>query len=190
MTFILPDADRLKICLNQEEMYEHRLNEGCFKNCGTSEIRGALVSLLQKARTQCGFAPRGAKILVEMLPDENGGCVLCFTAVHGLRITPGGCEIEPVVYAFRSACDMVRGVAQLYARYAHRIYKSSLYAGKKGFRLVVRALDYNDRQSGRFLQEYAHVIGSGEVFAAYIDEHFDLIIEDNAVDVIGRNIPP
>jgi negative regulator of genetic competence, sporulation and motility len=186
MTFILLDGNRLKICLSQEEMREHGLDKDCLKDRDAAEMRGTLVNLLRQAREQSGFAPRKAKILVEILPDENAGGVLCFTAVHGLRVTPGGCEIEPVVYAFPGACDMLRGMTQLYARYAHRIYKSSLYAGKSGFRLVIRALDYSDRQSGRFLEEYAHVAGSGEVFAAYIDEHFKLIIEDNALDVIGR----
>ncbi|MCL2069278.1 MAG: adaptor protein MecA [Oscillospiraceae bacterium] len=190
MTFILLDSDRLKICLSQEEVHEHGFDEGGLNDRGIADLRGALVHLLGMARVRCGYSPRGAKILVEILPDENAGCVLCFTAVHGLRVTPGGCEIEPVVYAFPGACDMVRGIAQLYARYGHRIYKSSLYAGPGGFRLVVRALDYNDRSSGRFLEEYAHVAGSGEVFAAHIDEHYDLVIEDHAVDVIGKNLPP
>jgi hypothetical protein len=171
-------------------MQENGLDENCLESRDITNMRGTLVPLLRRARAKCGFSPRGAKILVEILPDETGGCVLCFTAVHGLRITPDGCEIEPVVYAFAGACDMVCGVTGLYALYGHRIYKSSLYVGKDGFRLVVRALDYNDRQSGRFLEEFAYVVGSGEVFAAYVDEHFDLIIEDDAVDIIGKNLPP
>jgi negative regulator of genetic competence, sporulation and motility len=188
MTFILLDNDRLKICLTKKEIHQRGLDENRLKDSDPAKIRGTLVSLLQKAREECGFCPQGAKIIVEILPDENDGCILSFTAVHGLRTTPDGCEIEPVIYGFDSAYDMVRGVTELYNRYGHRIYKSSLYIGANGFLLTIRALDYSNRQSGRFLEEYAQITGKGEVYAAYIEEHSELLIEDNAVDVLGAGI--
>ena len=187
MTIILLDSDRLKICLDKAEAAAHGLDEG-YARRPIHEIRKTLASLLKKAYSEAGFNPGHAKLFVEIWPDESSGCILCFTAIHGLRLFPGGGEIEPVVYAFESALMLVRAICDLHAHYAHRIYNSSLYAGGMGYILILRILDYNERRSMRFLEEYAPIAGCGEVLAAYIDEHYKPLLRDNAVDRIGRKL--
>ena len=187
MTIIVLDHDRLKICLTRCEMLEPGFDTPHIDQRSPA-TRQALAALLRKAKTQTGFHPGGERLVAEILPDENEGCVISFTALPGLRLSPGGAEIEPAVYAFSGALELMRGIRALYGSYGHRIYKSSLYAWREGYRLVVRPLDYTDGQSGRFLEEYARFVGSGEVLAAYIDEHGELLARDNAVDVFGRGL--
>ena len=189
MIIILQGPDRLKICLDKDEAYERGLDEG-YARRPACEIRRILASLLRKARFEAGFNPGGAKLIVEIWPDENSGCTLCFTAVRGLRLFMGGSVIEPVVYVFESALGLARAACDLYTHYGHCIYKSSLYAGGGGYILILRALDYSERQSTRFLEEYTPIAGSGEVLAAHIDEHCELLIGGNAIDRIGRKPNP
>jgi len=186
LIIILLERDRLKIRLDKDEARKFGLNMG-YVNHPSDEIREALVSLLRKACIEAGFQPGDSKLIAQILPGEDGGCVVYFTIMRGLRITSGGFTIEPVVFAFRSALGMVRAVRDLYRSYGQRIYKSSLYTNGGGYHLMVRTLDYENRQSARFLEEYAHRVGSGEMLAAYIDEHYELLIDGNAIDIIGRN---
>ena len=95
-----------------------------------------------------------------------------------------------MVYAFESALMLVRAACDLHAQYGHGIYKSSLYAGGGKYILILRVLGCNERQSTHFLEEYTPIAGSGEVLAAYVDEHYELLICDNAVDRIGQMLKP
>jgi len=184
---ILLERDRLKIRLDKNEAREHGLDAKCIHRPG-AEIRAALVSLLQKACAETGFRIGREKLFAQVLPSENGGCVVYFTVMRGLCFSSGGFDIEPVVYAFGSALGIVRAARVLYRNCGQRIYKSSLYTAGGEYWLVVRAFDYDDRKSTRFLEEYARKIGSGEVLAAYMDEHCELLIGDNAIDVIGQEL--
>ena len=185
MTIILLDCDRLKICLNENESLECGFNED-YSQHTDEEIRARLLSLLKKAHAETGFNPGSANIVAEIWPDESGGCVVCFTAVRGIRLSPYGGEIEPIVYSFESALELIRAMCDLYSRYGHYVYKSSLYTDNRKYLLVMRVLDYEDQQSIRLLEEYTPIIGRGEVLAAYIDEHCELLLSDNAVDTVGE----
>lgn len=187
MTIILLSSDKLKICMDKHEIEIQGLSHSNLEY-HDPKVKSALVALLQKAGIQAGFHPKGAKVIVEILPDGGDGCIIYFTAVHGLKLSPEGAGIEPVVFEFQSAFDLADALGELYTRYSHRIYKSSLFESNDKYILVVRCLDYTDKQSESFILEFAEKIGSGEVLAAYIGEHCCLIFEDNAIDIIGREL--
>ena len=180
MTITLNSPNRLKICLNSNEA--NALN---LRNTHSYSVKQALLPLLAQAQLETGFYPQRAKLIVDILPEENGGCVLLFTAVYGVQITPGKSSIEPEVYAFSSSVGLCAALLGLYKHYAHRIYKSALYFWHGEYRLIIKALDYLDQQSTRFIADFANLVGTDEILAAYICEHGKEIMAENAVEHIG-----
>lgn len=148
--------------------------------------RSFLVKLLEEGKGRTGFSPRGAKLFVEIYPDNGGGAVVYFTAFHPPGAPGLPARIQPVIFAFESAEHLLEGAARLARQYGQRVYKSSLYRFRGEFRLILYPLDYSDGLSVYFLCEYARKVGEGPVLASYIDEHGTEIIRNDAIDTLSE----
>ena len=91
----------------------------------------------------------------------------------------------PVVYAFEDVDDLIHGSVKLFGRCSHRIRKSALYRVRGGWRLAVYPLDAREGLSLSLLDEYAPRCGQGPLAAAWLEEHGDRLVEDNAVDLLS-----
>lgn len=186
MDVVLLNAEKLEIALNCADMQKLDLSYEEM-DYSDEQTRKTLVALLEYAKTTANFHPRGAKLLVEVFPRADGGCVLHFTSLGSrFRSYPSHLALEPVVFEFSDADTLLEASVKTFARYSHRIYKSSLYRYREQYRLVVYPLDYSDQLSVYFLSEFARKVGQGEILAAYVEEHGELIIADNALDTLSE----
>lgn len=139
-------------------------------------------NLLKIASADTGFSTDAENMMVQV-QSASGGCRIIFTCTEDdLKTTP----VEPVVFSFSDINDVIDASAGLFEIHSHRIYKSSLYRMGKGYRLLVRTLDAADGPVNAHLEQYGLRTGQGEVAAAYLDEHADLIIVDEAVDRLAE----
>ncbi|MCL2034325.1 MAG: adaptor protein MecA [Oscillospiraceae bacterium] len=186
MDFELINEDKLRIRLNPQDMAEAGL---VYENMNYSDshTKRVLLSLLEKAKKQAGFAPRGAKLFIETYETDNKGCDLYFTIIRRPGKLKGSqTVISPVLFEFDSAKELIEGACKVFERYSHRIYKSSLYLLNGKYRLLVYNLDYDDKLSVYFLSEFASKLGEDEVLAAYTMEHGREIILDTAIDMLSK----
>jgi negative regulator of genetic competence, sporulation and motility len=175
--------DKLKITLTADDMLSMGLRYEQMA-LGDPATRTALRTLLEQARQQTGFHPRGAKLFIEVYSAEGDGCVLYFTLLPpGEKGREAGAA--PVLFQFDDLETVIRGAAAVFQRYGHRIYKSSLYRVAEGYRLVILPLDYADRLSEYFLAEYGQPAGKGALAAARTEEHGKELIRDNAIEVLA-----
>lgn len=182
MDITLIHENKLKVVLAAEDMRELSL-EFDSMDYADPVTRKALISILDRSRGQVRFNPRGAKLFIEAYPCEGGGCVLYFTCLH---TGAGEAGVEPVVFEFDSAEELVRGACLAYERYRQRIYRSSLYRWEGRYRLAICPLDYSDRLSVYFLGEYGRKVGEGSLAAAFTEEHGGELIRDNALEILYR----
>jgi len=186
LDFELINEDKLKIRLSRQDMLEAGL---VYENMNYSDnhTKRTLLSLLEKAKKQAGFAPRGAKLFIETYETEDKGCDLYFTIIRRpSKLKDSQTVISPVLFEFESAGELIEGACKVFERYSHRIYKSSLYLLNGKYRLLVYNLDYNDKLSVYFLSEFALKLGEDEVLAAYTMEHGREIILDSAIDTLSK----
>lgn len=186
MEILLISADKLKISLSKEDMESLSLQYQDM-DYADGDTKKALIHLLEKGRAEVGFNPRKSKLFIEVYPSEHDGCVLYFTA---LRTTAGRAfasktGLEPVLFEFDDADVLIDCACKVFERYSHRIYKSSLYRYQNKYRLIIYPLDYSDRLSIYFLSEFATKIGESELMAAFTEEHAQMIVQDNALDVLS-----
>lgn len=183
MEITLVHETKLKVTLSALDMQALSLDYGRMDYTDPA-TRKALVSILNRGRAQVGFNPRRAKLLVEVYPHEDGGCVLYFTCL-GAANGAGQAGMEPVLFEFENADDLISGACKLFEQYSHRIYKSSLYRLRGRYRLTLYPLDYSDRLSVYFLSEYGEIIGEGDLLAAFTEEHGELLVQDRAIDTLA-----
>lgn len=187
MDVILISSEKLKITLNSSDMQQLGLRYEDM-DYSDEQTRTTLAALLEQAKTIAGFHPQGAKLLVEVFPYEDGGCVLHFTSLSSrFRSYPAKLALEPVVFEFDDVDALLEAAVKTFDRYSHRIYKSSLYLYRHRYHLVVYPLDYSDNLSVYFLSEFGRKSGQGEIFAAYLEEHGELLIEASALDTLREH---
>ena len=147
--------------------------------------RAVLVELLRSGREQAGFKPGRAKLYIEVYPHQEGGCVIYYTRLSGGLSGPA-----PYVFAFDDPTTLMRACALVWEKCAARILSSSLYGKGLAYRLVIHPLDTADNLSVSLLSEYGALIGQGEVLLAHIDEHWQLLTAQNALELLGSGEPP
>lgn len=185
MEITLVSADKLKISLTRQDLDELDISYSSM-NYADEATRSALLKLLEQAKHEAGFSPRGSKLFIEVYQNDEGGCEMYFTCIRKpARLSDSKDVISPAVFEFENVDDLIIGASKALKRYGHRIYKSSLYLMGERYRLLVYHLDYSDKLSVYFLSEFGTILGNDEILAAYTIEHGREIIADTALDILS-----
>ena len=189
MEIKLITADKLRISLNKQDMESMSIHWERLSHSDES-AKNALLYLLDKAKTEAGFNPKGAKLFIEVYPGELEGCVLYVTAMRSGEAPPTGqyaCRAPaPAIFEFEDAETLIRGSVQANTLYGSRILQSELYLLGERYRLVVYPLDYSDRLSIYFLCEFGRMVGEGELLRAFTQEHGSELLPQNALETLSE----
>lgn len=187
MDILLLDDNNVKITLTHEDMMGLELEYDTL-DYSAPHVRKVLIKILEKAKTQVGFAPKNAKLFVEAYPTKEKGCVLYITAVPKSQQTlPLPRKLRPYIYEFDDVDDLLKASALSHSMLSQRIFKSALYDFNGKYRMIVYPLDFSDNRSLSFLNEFGFKIGSGDISAAYTQEHGKEIIGENAIEILAKN---
>ena len=188
MDFSLIGLDKLKVDLTAKDLEQLNIDyeDLDYKD---ERTRNVLVDLIVKGRAQAGFSPRNSKLYIEIYPREDGGCVIYYTKLASGQLGAGGSFLPgptPIVFAFESTETLLIACQKTYTLYRHRILKSCLYTRGGHYRLIIYPLDFTGSISVSFLREYARLVGEGPVLAAHIEEHWQLLSADSALEQLAE----
>ncbi|WP_368236540.1 adaptor protein MecA [Anaerotruncus rubiinfantis] len=156
-------------------------------DCADPKSRGLFLSLLETARMTTDFSPR-AKVFIEVYPDDAGGCTVYLSDLSRLKTKRWKVRRPvsvPVIYSFTDVDTLINGSVKLFRRCSHRIRKSALYRLDGGWKLMIYPLDTVENITLSFLDEYAECCGEGPLAAAWLEEHGELVVREDAVDLIS-----
>lgn len=174
-----------QVLLTGEELKEKSLTFERM-DCAGKETQALLLSIITLLRAD-GFEP-GEKVFIEVYPTRDGGCAIFFSALDvsvQKRWKVHRHVSSPVIYAFDDVDILIKGAVQLFRRCSHRILKSALYRVSDGWRLLIYPLDTLENVSLSLLDEFAPRCGEGTLAEAFLSEHAQLLLEENAVDFIS-----
>ena len=174
------DAQSVKIILTAQEMDAYAL---CLSKTKADDpaVHAFVREMLQAAEALCGFrAGHAERMLAQLYADRSGGCTLYLTAVQRQPHLPGALYI----YRFSGCDDMIAALVQLFRRCCHRVYKSALYRMNGCYYVAVDLLHAKDEAVYSCLSEYGEPYGKTESCRAFLKEHADEILSENAMDVI------
>lgn len=180
------DARRMRITLSMQDMQALGLTYQALL-LGEDRINGALRSLLQ-AGEQAGFCCRAEKLLIEVYPLWEEGCILYFTGLRRpVRYRIRERVIWPRLFLFQNADDLCSACRAVCQRMSQRVVHSSLYRLKEGrYILAVCPADGPRSPLLCLLREFGEYMGKGQLLEAVIREHAVLLREGDAVHAFSR----
>ena len=187
MDFSLIGSDKLKVDLTADDLTDLGL---CYEELDHRDerTRAVLLDLIARGRAGAGFSPRNAKLYIEIYPRREGGCVIYYTRVGAGQFNADGSflpGVAPVVFAFEDAGTLLRGCRQAHDLYRHRILKSCLFTRGRSYRLIIYPLDLGGGAAVSLLREYARLVGEGVTLAAHIEEHWQPLADEGALEVLA-----
>lgn len=186
MHIFFDSPQQFKIELDREDMNELNIT---FEQMDYNDehTREVLQGLLHRIGAPAGFDAESGRIIIEVFPSADDGCVVRFTAVEAERAKPTvrmrRVSREPEVYRFENAADMLAAVSAMHDTVGQdNDIPCELYL-LDGYYQAVVYIDRDEKRAPRILSEFGSRVGTGTAAAAFTAEHGQLISENVAADI-------
>lgn len=188
MELLIISENKLKIMLNSEDMQKYGLL-GAEPDYDDPPTRKKLLRILDDVKAECGFDTAADKLLIQLYPSRDGGGELFVTKLgllstsaeqslkrsRGVGVFCRGTEIffTPLFSSLLSMAGICRELR--YIERSHLFFEEG-----RGYYLVLDQRGSGGAPSPLWpLYEYAEPISPTR--RAYIEEHAELLIENNAL---------
>lgn len=182
-------SETIKVSLTKQDMDDYELT---FESLDRSNIqtKELFIDIIEQIKLDMEMDFTDEKLFIEAIPRVDGGCLLYITALEpeeelaakqksvSLSIV---CEIENYNHLI-NLCSVI------YAKHLHKVHKSELYYDQGSYRLILHTLKKQDIKLVTLVNEYAEVVGEGELFCSMTREHYDCIVNNRAVESVYNTI--
>lgn len=147
------------------------------------ETRRVLWTLLDEAGHSLGKSiSLTEKMMIEAVPDAEGGCVLYFTVMDS-KIPADACEVlHPVTVCQSRVIDNIGALANVLHN-SGCVAHSELYSNGKAYRLVIFSRNTYAEKIRSIASEYAEILSSAA--SATTEEHWKKLASPDAVGILA-----
>lgn len=172
MRIYFESPERLKIELDETDMSDLNVTYDEL-DYNSDKTRQVMDELLTRIGAEHDFDLKNGRMIIEVFPSDNGGCVIYFTAVRRSAVARHkGRRNVPSVWEVRSADDLLRAAAGL--KGAGVLKPIRLYRLNDRYRLSVA---FESKREELLLSEFASRV-SGVGAMLYTTEHGTLLSAD------------
>ena len=200
MELIMINSEKMKIMLTREDMTYYDIKMYSLGHTGNA-VRKAFSRVLEDIKSETGFDTVTEKSILQVYPSRDGGCEVYLTRLpgkgdevmptEGAKSGQGGARVsvkkwlEEVIFVFEEICDLIDACRLLLS--CGYVYDSRLYEKDGRYYLFLEDDTCGINLTGELcrLADFGKKIG-GRITEAYIYEHCRLIIEERAVEALGR----
>ena len=185
------EPGRLKIFLKKDDMRQLDITFDQL-DYNDAKTRRVLWTILSDVGAASSFISTGSRLLIEVFPASDNGCVIYFTLLKKEQDTHRRLKLkkqnlQPAVFEFTSTEDLLSAFSVLYKDANGRIDRSDLYRFEDRYRLVVFLKQAHQASTLAMLNEYGKNAGQTPAQIAFTQEHGRLLAENNAVEMVGRH---
>ncbi|HCC34958.1 MAG TPA: hypothetical protein DEQ02_04725, partial [Ruminococcaceae bacterium] len=135
------EPGRLKIFLKKDDMRQLDITFDQL-DYNDAKTRRVLWTILSDVGAASSFISTGSRLLIEVFPASDNGCVIYFTLLKKEQDTHRRLKLkkqnlQPAVFEFTSTEDLLSAFSALYKDANGRIDRSDLYRFEDRYRLVV-----------------------------------------------------
>lgn len=187
MLIKLIQQNKLQIILSSEDLLRLDISYDSldYINPKTKE---AVAILLETAKEETGFEADAGKLLIEVYPMEDEGCLLYFTLLVKKGIESG--YSSPLIFEFSDVDLLLNGCCKLKSQLdlqKKRVrLKSSAYSLSGRYYLLLYPPDSQKEAAINFWQEFSIKVAQGELAASFLEEHGNCLIQGNAILSLGK----
>ena len=212
MELIMVNSLKLKIILTPEDMRELNITNESL-DYGSSATRRAFKSILEKAKSETGFETGNDRVYVQVFPSNDGGCEMFLTKRCKLLPEPDENKISLLHKKYKFARETeskkqeyiartnnIEHIIELCIRMKNAGFSgiSRLYSYKEDFCLYIHfpkkfptfvQESYTAEQDVArfsFISEYADLFFAQPLTKEYINEHWNLLIQNGAVEMLAQ----
>lgn len=178
---------KVKIILTKYDLEEYDLDYETL-SCENSETRVLIRHLADLANSEFGFKRRGRQLVVRTLPLGAGGCVMYFSLIPHSGKSRIKRDNGPFVYEFEDAETLLRAIETLHLHGHSKEVDSKLYFTGDTYKLVLITSHAPPQYMEHILTEFGHRCTSGVNALAFANEHYQLILEHDAIATVGEKI--
>ncbi len=180
----------MKVILSQQDLQKLNITFNEI-NYYSNNTKNVIKQILTQAKNITGFNYVGKTLLIEVLPYKENGCIIYFSSIKNYK---NHSQLKKSIFKkysfeYSNIEDLIISSTLLFEKHGYKIFKSSLYTNKKSkkYFLTISVISPEDNEIITLLEEFAQQKIKGPIFQSLIDEHFKLIIKDNAIEVIYNN---
>lgn len=178
------DSKHLKITLEPTDMIKYNIS---FKKLEYSDehSRNVIKEILKRAYSLTGFVYTKCRLLIEVLPTSDSGCVLYFTRMRDkdpvkLRIKNHSAQ---TIFRFKNSADLIQCAEKLSNCNFCPNFDNSLYCYKNKYYLIVSTKFTLSKKVLMFLCEFSDKCPP--IQKAIVAERGFLVQKENALAKIG-----
>jgi len=183
LTIEIISTNTVKITLSEGDMLDYDINYERLDR-KNPETKRLLIELLEAVRDEKNIDLCSEKLYVEAFPQNNGGCLLYISILND-RLKPKVELYSELICEISDLNNLLPLCSRIFKGFSHIIRTSELYFDGKIYRLIINTLPKTDKKICNLLNEYGNLIGKGEIIGASTREHFDTIIEKDAIEKLS-----
>ena len=173
----------VKITLSEVDMLDYDINyERLDKK--NPETKRLLIELLEAVRDEKNIDLSSEKLYVEAFPQNDGGCLLYISILND-KLKPKMEIYTELVCEINDLNNLISLSSKIFKSYSHLIRGSELYFNENNYRLIINTFPKADSKLCIILSEYGCLIGKGEIISSSTKEHFDLLIDKDAIEKLS-----
>lgn len=190
MEFLLISESKLKIVIDDEEMEKYKL-DSINPDTGGGALRRAFWQVLDMAKKEVGFDPKGDKVLIQFYPVKSGGCEVFVTKLGILpetsaRLVSRSDKVAMLskkrsYYSFATLDDLIRASKAIKCSAKDISPQSDVYSLNEIYYLVI-----DEYGRGGELMEFPCILEFSKPvcpdFAIYVLEHSKRLTNGDAID--------
>lgn len=183
MTSTLISNSTIKIFLNNEDMKNHNIKFDDL-NKEKYETKLFILNLINEIKKNNNIDLTNEKLYIEAFEQSNGSCLI-YISIKGEKFKQKNKLSTEIVYEFKNLSDVALASKILWEHQNHLFRESDFLCSSENYRLIIKAYSKAEKRICNCLCEYGKEIGSDEITASVTREHFTMIIEKNAIELLS-----
>lgn len=183
MTSTLISNSTIKIFLTNEDMKDYNIKFDDLDK-ESHETKLFLFRLIDEVKENNDIDLSGEKLYIEAFEQANG-CCLIYISIRGEKFKKKEKLSTDLIYEFRTLSDAISASSALWNNQCHLFRESEFLCSENNYRLIIKAYSRAEKRLCNCLCEYGCEIGDDEISASVTREHYTMLIDKNAVEMLS-----
>lgn len=173
----------IKIFLSNEEMVRYNIKFDDL-NKEKYETKIFILNLINEIKKINNIDLSNEKLYIEAFEQSNGSCLI-YISIKGDKFKRKDKISTEIVYEFKNLSDVTNASKILWKHQNHLFRESDFLCSNESYRLIIKAYSRAEKRICNCLCEYGQEIGSDEITASVTREHYTMMIEKNAIELLS-----
>lgn len=173
----------IKIFLSSEDMAYHNIKFDDL-NKEKYETKLFILSLIDEIKNTNNIDLNNEKLYIEAFGQNDGSC-LVYISIKGNKFKKKDKISTEIVFEFDMLSNAISASKIIWKNHSHLFRESDFLCSDRNYRIILKVYNKAENKICNCLCEYGKEIGCSDIVSAVTREHYTMIIEKNAVELLS-----